>query len=139
MVVVHQSERFAASTAAIGMRGSKYRPYAGCQGGPAGTPRESPAGHSQALLGQDSLAPAREKLGHSVEPEPESSWPRSSFVLECKGFSLGIPGQPHGHDILASVQEELGPCVECKLESDIFRALGLAYVPFHLRWWYGYE
>ena len=42
-------------------------------------------------------------------------------------------------DTLKAVQEELGPCVECKLESDIFRALGLAYVPFHMRWWYGYE
>ncbi len=41
--------------------------------------------------------------------------------------------------MLTPVQEELGPCVDCNLESDIFRALGLAYVPFHMRWWYGYE
>ena len=42
-------------------------------------------------------------------------------------------------DMLTPVQEELGPCVDCTLESEIFRTLGLAYVPFHMRWWYGYE
>ena len=25
------------------------------------------------------------------------------------------------------------------VESDMFAALGLAYVPFHMRWWYNYE
>lgn len=38
-----------------------------------------------------------------------------------------------------AAQEELGPSVECKVESDIFRALGLSYVPFRMRWWYGFE
>ena len=36
-------------------------------------------------------------------------------------------------------QEKLGPAVECKVESDMFVALGLAYVPFRMRWWYNYE
>lgn len=36
-------------------------------------------------------------------------------------------------------QEKLGPAVECKMETDMFAALGLAYVPFRMRWWYNYE
>lgn len=30
-------------------------------------------------------------------------------------------------------QVELGPSVECATEADIFNALGLAYVPPHMR------
>ena len=31
------------------------------------------------------------------------------------------------------MQMELGPSVDCRTEADIFNALGLAYVPPHMR------
>ncbi len=65
------------------------------------------------------------------------------LMLDGRRVPQGFPARHSralpGHDAVRLVQEELGPCVGCTLESDIFRALGLAYVPFHLRWWYGYE
>ena len=53
-------------------------------------------------------------------------------------FDLTVSGAP-SLDSFRSLQEEVGPAVDCKLESDIFRMLGLDYVPFRMRWWYNYE
>lgn len=37
------------------------------------------------------------------------------------------------------MQVELGPSLVCKCEGDIFRALGLSYVPPHMRYFHNYE
>lgn len=36
-------------------------------------------------------------------------------------------------------QTELGPTVQCKDETALFRALGLNYVPPHMRWFHNYQ
>ncbi len=55
------------------------------------------------------------------------------MVRLCGAYDIPID------EASSAMQERLGPAVECKVESDMFAALGLAYVPFRMRWWYNYE
>lgn len=75
----------------------------------------------------------------SAQQKPASSQNGSYSHGQCIPCSL-IECQGCGRESAPlCMQEELGPSVKCAKESDIFRALGLAYVPFCMRWWYKYE
>ena len=57
-------------------------------------------------------------------------------VEECQAGTWQRPLQP---ELTRALQVLMGPGVECKDETGIFRALGLEYVPPHMRWFHEWQ